>query len=390
MVIKIICDKIIDNGTISEGFVYIRDGVIDDISTSNYDTDMTIDCHGYNLSPGFIDMHTHGGAGHPFINGTVDDVEKACMFHLRHGTTSIVPTVSAAPFPVMYEAVKNISKAKSREIFSGTIIGAHLEGPYLSKNQCGAQQPSFITNPVAADYESIVEELSDNIARWTYAPENDKEGKFCRYITEHGIVASAGHSDACYNDMITAIDNGCRIVTHLYSCTSTITRENGFRKPGIIETAYIRDDLYAEIIADGKHLPPELINMILKIKGTDSVALVTDSLSVTGTEALDGTMSGTDYIIEDGVCKLRDRSAFAGSIATADLMLRVMTKKCNVPLPQAVKMLTNVPSDILKIKKGKLKHGYDADIAVFDDDINIMQVLCRNSDKLVNAYKRQS
>ena len=133
----------------------------------------------------------------------------------------------------------------------------------------------------------------------------------------------------------------------------------------------MRDDLYAEIIADGKHLPPELIRLILKAKGSDRVILITDSLSPAGTDVKSGRMQATDFIIEDGVCKLTDRSAFAGSIATADRLIRVLTGEVGVPMWEAVKMLTAIPSEVMGINKGELAPGRDADLLVFDDGINI-------------------
>ena len=153
-----------------------------------------------------------------------------------------------------------------------------------------------------------------------------------------------------------------------------MTRKGGFRSLGVIESAYLRDELFCEIIADGKHLPPELINMICKIKGKDSVMAVTDSLELAGTDATHGFMGATEYIIEDGVCKLCDRSAFAGSIATSDRLIRVLTKDCGTDLVQAVRMLTEIPAKLLSLNKGVLKEGFDADIAVFDENINIEKV----------------
>ena len=129
-----------------------------------------------------------------------------------------------------------------------------------------------------------------------------------------------------------------------------------------------------EIIADGKHLPPDLIKMIIKIKGTDKVALITDSLEIAGTDIKEGTMSGTDFIVEDGVCKLKDRSAFAGSVATADRLIQTLVFDCGFAVAEAVKMLTEIPANILKIKKGKMAKDYDADIVVFDENINISDI----------------
>jgi len=371
--IKIKSDKIILGESLFAGYLYTDGGKVVEISTENRPCAECYDYTGYYVSPGFIDLHTHGAGGHAFMNSTPEDVVAGSLYHLRYGTTCILPTISAGSFPVMRDAVINIQKA----IESGkapNIYGAHLEGPYLSKNQCGAQNTAFITAPVQEDYESLIAQYGNAVKRWTYAPENDPEGKFCRFITDHGVIASAGHSDAIYDDMKIAMENGCNLVTHLYSCTSTITRDHGFRRLGIIETSYLEDDLYVEIIADGKHLPPELLRLILKNKGTDKVALITDSLEIAGTDIAEGVMSGTEFIVEDGVCKLKDRSAFAGSVATADRLVRTLVKDCGVAVPTAVKMLTKVPAEILKVNKGQLAPGKDADIVVFDEDITVKQV----------------
>lgn len=370
--IKIKSDKIIIGESLFDGYVYIENGKIAEVSKADKPCETRYDYTGKYVSAGFIDMHTHGAGGYAFMNSSVEDVIAGCDYHLNHGTTSIVPTISAGEFQTMKQAVVNIHKAKGKT--KGNILGAHLEGPYLSPKQAGAQCPVFITPPKNEDYQSLVEEYGESITRWTYAPENDENGEFCKYLTERNIIASAGHTDAKYQDMALAIENGCNLITHLYSCTSTVTRDHGFRSLGVIESAYLRDELYVEIIADGKHLPPALIKMIIKIKGTDKVALITDSLEIAGTDITEGVMSGTEFIVEDGVCKLKDRSAFAGSVATADCLIRTLVKDCGYSVPTAVKMLTEVPAKILNVNKGVLAQGKDADIVVFDENIQIENV----------------
>lgn len=372
--IRIKSKKIITPDGVINGYVYIENGKIVDISIEEKSAGECYDFGEKFVSPGFIDMHTHGGGGHAFMNSTVDDVIRGSNLHLKHGTTTIVPTISAGSFETMKNAVVNIYKAMKDERSNGIILGAHLEGPYLSAKQCGAQCPVFITKPIAKDYIPLIEEYGDSIVRWTYAPENDDNGAFCKYLTSHGIIASAGHTDAKYEDMSVAIDNGCNLITHLYSCTSTVTRDHGFRSLGVIESAFLRDELFVEIITDGKHLPSDLIKMIVKVKGTDRVALITDSLEIADTDIKEGVMSDTEFIVEDGVCKLKDRSAFAGSVATADRLVRVMVKDCGYEIPLAVKMITQIPAKILGINKGEIAIGKDADIVVFDDDINIEKV----------------
>lgn len=372
--IEIKSNRIITPNGLFDGYVYVKDGLISAVTKDKQTADESYDFGDRFVSPGFIDMHTHGGGGFAFINSSASDVVNGANLHLKHGTTSIVPTISAGPFENMKNAVINIRDAMRDDRAKSNILGVHLEGPYLSAKQCGAQCPLFITKPIEKEYKGLVEEYGDSILRWTYAPENDDNGEFCKYLTSHGIIASAGHTDAKYSDMKIAIENGCNLITHLYSCTSTVTRDHGFRSLGVIESAFLRDELFVEIIADGKHMPPELIEMIVKIKGADKVALITDSLEIADTDIKEGVMSGTEFIVEDGICKLKDRTAFAGSIATSDRLIRVMTKECGYDVAFAVKMLTEIPAKILKVNKGALAVGKDADIIVFDDDINVETV----------------
>ncbi len=373
---RIKSSKIITPAGIQAGYVYYENGKIASVTEQELPFESEIDAGENYVAPGFIDVHTHGGAGCDFAGMSVEETVKAAQFHLSHGTTSIYPTISAAPFEKMANSARTIKKAKTDGNCKANIMGVHLEGPYLSKDQCGAQSTDFIIPPDPKQYEPFVAELGDAIGRWSYAPENDKDGAFCKFLTEHNIVASAGHTNAEYEDMLLAFENGLRNVTHLFSCTSTITRKQGFRHLGVIESAFLNDDVFVEIIADGKHLPPELIRLIVKIKGNDKVMLVTDSLSLAGTKQMHGFMEATEYVIEDGVCKLMDRSAFAGSIATADRLVRVCVKEVGLDIADAVKMMTANPAAAMGLKtKGALAEGMDADIVVFDEDINIQNVL---------------
>ena len=368
--IRIKSNRIIHGDEIIAGYVYCDGDKIYQVSQNELAFDKEYDMGDMYVSPGFIDMHTHGGGGFSF-DGSEQDIVSACDFHLNHGTTSICPTISAAPIMYMAECTQKIKNVMDGKKAKSNILGAHLEGPYLSQKQCGAQSTDFIVPPQKEEYQKLLDNFSEYIIRWTYAPENDNEGNFCKHLCDSKILPSAGHTDAIYDDMLLAKKNGLKLITHFYSCTSTVTRDHGFRRLGVIETAYLDDDFYVEIIADGKHIPPELIKLILKIKGTDKVALCTDSLSLAGTKETHGFMQSTEYVIEDGVCKLVDRSAFAGSIATADRLIRVMTKDAGVSVCDAVKMITKVPATILDINKGTFNKGADADIVVFDNDINI-------------------
>ena len=288
--------------------------------------------------------------------------------------------MTSSNFERTYKALENVEAAMN-DARGACIAGVHLEGPYLSPTQSGAQDKSLITPPVKGDYEKIVDRFGHIIKRWDYAPERDEGGEFAAYLHAHGILPSAGHTDAIYDDMKLARKNGCRLITHFYSCTSTITRDKGFRRLGVLECGYLWDDMYIEIIADGKHLPPELLQLIFKLKPRDKIVLVSDSLKVTGENALTSSVGTTPCIIEDGVCKLLDRSAFAGSIATADRLLRVVTREGGLALSDAVRMGATNPATLMELNKGALAEGLDADILITDEDF-VPQVIIKNGEEI--------
>lgn len=368
------CDRIVLEDRLLDGFVYVEGQRIVGVTAEARPCEKLYDFTGNLLAPGFVDLHTHGAGGCSFSGSSPEAVLTACHTHLRHGTTTILPTVSTAAIGDMERSLANIAAARQLPELKCRVPGAHMEGPYLSVKQCGAQNTDHITAPNAEDYEALVRRYPGQIVRWTYAPERDPEGTFCAFLMENGIMPSVGHSDATYEELSPAVDAGCRLVTHLYSATSTVTRQQGFRHLGVIETAYLREDMQVEIIADGRHLPPELIRLIVKIKGVDKVIAVTDSLYPAGTEIKEGITDGVAFIVEDGVCRLPDHSAFAGSIATADRLLRVLHLDCGFSLPDAVKMLTAVPARTIGLEAGTIGEGKLADLVVFDDDIQISHI----------------
>ncbi len=374
MITRIKGGRVIADKKIFDADVYYADGVILSVTDAVLPADEVIDAAGLYVSPGFIDMHTHGAVGHDFSSSTADEILEAVRFHMKHGTTTILPTFASCTMEEMTKGLIEVGKAMEKG-GAPNILGTHLEGPYFSLQQAGAQDPTRITEPKEADYTELIRRFRKYIYRWSYAPERDTDQKFTKYLVAHGILPAVGHSDAIYSELKPAYEAGCKLVTHLYSGTSTITRDHGFRRLGVNECAYLWDDMDVEIIADGCHLPPELIQMIVKCKGVDRISLVTDSLKVAGTDAKESGVGSTKCIIEDGVCKLADRSAFAGSIATTDRLVYVVTKKAGIPLADAVFMAAQNPARVLGVKKGQLTPGYDADILFFDDDINVRTVI---------------
>ena len=204
-----------------------------------------------------------------------------------------------------------------------------------------------------------------------------------RYLQSKNILPAIAHTDAIYEEVLEAFENGYTLITHLYSAMSGVTRRNAFRYAGVIESAYIIDEMDVEIIADGIHLPPPLLKLVFKIKGADRIALITDAMRAAGMpegESILGSLhNGLNVIVEDGVAKLPDRTSFAGSVATAIRLLKTMVLMADVPLIDAVKMLTSTPARILNIldKKGELIPGKDADIVIFDKNFTIQTTIIK-------------
>ena len=258
--------------------------------------------------------------------------------------------------------------------------GMHLEGPYFSPAFAGAQDRRYLRNPRPEEYMEILDRCPD-LARWSFAPELDGAAGFAAELRRRGIVASIGHTDATFRECDAAYRSGATLMTHFYSCMSTISRRNAFRYAGTIEYGYWQDGMSVEIIADGIHVPEDLLRLLLKIKGIDRISLVTDSMRAAGMpegkSILGGLSDGQEVIVEDGVAKLPDRSAFAGSVATADRLVRTMVNMAGCSIPDAVKMITENPAKIMGVfgSKGSLEPGKDADIVIFDKDINIRRTM---------------
>lgn len=367
--------KIVSEGKILEGYDIITDGdkIIEIKTTADVSGEKT-DLGGNYIAPGFIELHCHGGGGYEFIDATPEAFKKACETHAAHGTRVIYPTISATDYDTMVRVLQTAREVKNNCALE--IPGVHLEGPYFALEMCGGQAPGIVRDIDRDEYTSLLEEYSDIIARWDYAPEKDKDNTFLKAVTDKGILVATAHSSAEYDDVLRAYEGGNHLITHLYSCTSTITRHQGFRHLGIVESAYLLDDMYVEAIADGCHLPVELLKMIIKLKGTDRVCLITDALRPGGVaqEGKEYRDCPVPFVIEDGVAKLLDRSAFAGSIATSDILLKTAVK-AGCSIADAVKMMTETPAKVMGLEtKGKIAAGFDACFTVFDENLDIVNI----------------
>jgi N-acetylglucosamine-6-phosphate deacetylase len=365
--------RIIPNGTL-----LIEDGIITSVSEFNSKESgfIEIDAQGKYVAPGFIDIHLHGGGGSDFMDATEEAFLRAAEKHAQHGTTSMLPTTVAGDMEELNEVLSLYERANQNNTDGSQFLGMHLEGPYFAKNQAGAQNPVYIKNPDPKEYQEIIEKYPF-IKRWSSASELEGGIEFGRYMVSKGILPAMAHTDAVYEEALEAYENGYSLVAHLYSGMSGVTRRNAYRYAGLVESAYIIDDLNVEVIADGHHLPSSLLKLIYKIKGPSHIALVTDAMRGAGMpdgDTIIGSLKhGMKAIVEDGVAKLPDRTAFAGSVATTDRLVRNMVNLAGVPINEAVRMMTSTPANIIGVnnKKGSLIEGKDADVVIFDQNITI-------------------
>ena len=360
-------------GWLKNGSVLIRDGKI--LEVPNCDLAVIgaqlIDVKGMYVLPGGVEIHVHGGGGRDFMECTEDAFRVAVKTHMKHGTTSIFPTLSSSTVPMIEQAAETCTKLMAEP--DSPILGLHLEGHYLNMAMAGGQIPENIKNPDPNEYIPIVENWSC-IKRWDAAPELPGAMQFGKYISGKGILASVAHTQAEFEDIRTAYEAGYTHATHFYNAMPGFHKRREYKYEGTVESIYLLDDMTVEVVADGIHVPPTILRLVYKIKGVERTCLITDALACAASDSQEAF--DPRVIIEDGVCKLSDHSALAGSIATMDRLIRTMVQKADIPLADAVRMASETPARIMGVydRKGSLQKGKDADIIVMDEDLNVRAV----------------
>ena len=331
-----------------------------------------IDAKGMHVVPGGIETHVHGGGGRDFMEGTEEAFRIGVASHMKYGTTSIFPTLSSSTVPMIEKAAETCHKLMEEK--DSPIMGLHLEGHYLNPTMAGGQMPENIKLPDPKEYIPIVENFNC-IKRWDAAPELQGSLEFAKYITSKSIIAGIAHTCADFNDIYAGWKAGFSHATHFYNAMPGFHKDHEYKHEGTVESIYLIDSITVEMIADGIHVPPVILRLIHKIKGVEKTCLITDALSCAASDSK--TAFDPRVIIEDGVCKLADRSALAGSIATMDRLIRTAVIDASIPLEDAIRMASETPAKIMGIydRKGSLSKGKDADIIILDDDINLYAVI---------------
>ncbi len=371
-------DRLVQNGFLSEDGGLITE--LGEMCQTPAILGEAVDCRGLFLSPGFIDIHTHGGGGFDFMDGRPQDILGGARAHMAHGTTGIMPTTMTSSDEDLFSAIDAYREAKKEPADMPHLLGLHLEGPYFALEHAGAQPGKYLLNPAPAHYNKVLEYAGGDVRRWSFAPELPGGLEMAKALKNSGMLLSAGHTNATFEQMELAFERGVTHLTHFYSSMSSIVRVNGHRKLGVVESGYLLDGLTIELIADGVHLPPELLRMILRLKNHAEICLCTDSMRGAGMPdgryVLGSLKDGQEVIVENGVANMPDRSCFAGSVATTDRLVRVMVYKAGLPLWEAVKMASLNPARFIgeDAVTGSLAPGKRADLVLFDDDITVQSV----------------
>ena len=339
-----------------------------------------VDVGGRLISPGLIDIHTHGALGHTFNEPTPQAFAVITQENLRRGVTGLLATTATAPIPDLVACL-----AMAREWMAGThpqaeegaqVLGVHVEGPYFSPAQAGAQDPANLRTPDDGSVEALLAH-ADVIRILTFAPELPGALGLTRRLRTLGIVPAAGHSNATEEEALPCIEAGLRHMIHIWSGQSSTVREGPWRKPGLLELSLTDERLTVEMIGDNRHLPRTLMRLAVKCIGPERLCLISDATSGAGLpEGARFRMGEMEYEVHDGVGMMLDRSAFAGSTTLLNQMVPILRDVVGVPLPEAVGMASLNPARVIGLadRKGSLEPGKDADVVVFQEDFRAWRV----------------
>lgn len=310
--------------------------------------------------PGFIDIHLHGGEGADFLDSSPESTVKALKTHLKNGTTSLLPTVMTASHQQILQAIKNLIHVKKKFKDIPNIVGVNLEGPYISKEKSGAHFKKFIRKPSLVETKEYIEASEKSIKIITIAPEIEGAIKFIRFLVGQNIIPSVGHTDADYLQTEKAIKSGVKLGTHIFNAMKGLHH----REPGAAGALLFKDEVSVEIIADGIHLHPSILDLITKYKPIEKIILITDATKF--------------YGIKQGAAFNKSGKLFGSSIALNSALKNIL-QFTGKSLKEILMTVTLNPAKMLNIenKKGRLNKGSDADIVILDKKLNVRNVFLK-------------
>ena len=348
----------------------LGDGKIIDIQPGRaLDGDNVIDAHGLWVVPGLIDIHVHGGMGSDTMDASPAALKTMGAFFAAHGVTSYLATTITASAEAIQAAIGNIEKCLSRKA-GAQLLGVHLEGPYLNAKYKGAQSEDHLRTPDPHEYGEWI--AAGCVRLITLAPELEGTLELIQAGKARGIEFAIGHSAADYETVLRAVEKGLRQATHTFNGMPALHH----RRPGPVGATLRDERIYAQIIVDGTHLHPAIVDLVVRAKGIDRTILITDAMRATGLGDGEYDLGGQSIAVKDGVARAPNGS-LAGSTLTLDRALRNTIDFTGLPLSSVLPMATAVPAQAIGLEgvKGSLVPGADADISLFDATLEVQKTI---------------
>ena len=356
---------------IEKSSLLIENDIIKEINPSETNDTTVIDCKGLFVSPGFIDIHIHGAGGHDTMDGTFEAINEISKTICKYGTTSFTPTTMTTSADDILKSMISIKKAKLEGTDGAIVLGAHLEGPFISPSAIGAQNPNYLIPPSYENFKSMTGDAIDAVVSITMAPEVNGAKELASILSSKGIRCSMGHTKATYEEAIDGIKCGFCHSTHLFNAMTGFTH----REPGVVGATF-DSDITTETISDGIHISYPSLRVAYKQKGTDKTLLVTDAMCACGMP--DGTyaLGGQPVIAKNGVARL-ENGALAGSILTLNKAIKNIYDNTDYPLYEIVKMASYNGAKYCRVndRKGQIKENFDADLTIFDENIDVKMTI---------------
>lgn len=369
-----------ESEVIEQGSLLIENGTISQIASSQIESSqfehmIIIDGTNLNLIPGFIDGHIHGANGADVMDATEAALDAMATYLPSEGTTSFLPTTITQAPENIEKALTNVKDYQNKE-GQAEIIGIHLEGPFVNKMRAGAQPLQHIVEPNLELFQKWQTLSGDLIKTITMAPEHDVNGQFIGTLQKSGVNVSAGHTDTNFSGMKKAVSEGVRQVTHLCNAMSGIHH----RDIGVVGAAFQLKELRAEVICDGIHVSPEMLQLVYNNIGSDRLIMITDSMRAKGLEPGDYELGGQPVKVSADRAVLED-GTLAGSILKMNEGAQQMLQLEGISIAEIIQMASVNPAKQLGIfdRKGSITIGKDADLLLVDDQFNIQYTICRGA-----------
>ncbi|MEL6405095.1 MAG: N-acetylglucosamine-6-phosphate deacetylase [Chloroflexota bacterium] len=358
------------NDVIQQGWVAFADGTIQDMGAGVPPTGQAIDAQGAYLLPGFVDVHVHGAVGHDVMDASLDNLHSMSAFFARCGVTSWLPTTLTASHEDTLKALHAVKQAMAQPAKGAHILGAHLEGPYLNIEKCGAQDTRYIRRASLIEIDDIL--ALDVVRLASIAPEFPENIDAIKQMKQHGITVSAAHTAATYEQMQAGIEAGITHSTHTFNAMPSIHH----RHPGGLTALLLDESVYCEVIADGIHVHPATLQLLIQTKGIDKTILITDAMRATGIGAGQYKLGDYDVTVDDRRATLAD-GTLAGSILTMDVALRNLLQIADYDIADIWRTTSyNATQSIGIDNKGLIQIGYDADFVLVNQDVDVIMTIC--------------